>query len=680
MKKLLLILAIGGTFVFTAEAQRPRCFTTEYSREESLKNPQYDQNRADLERFTEQYTSQQNVNRTSSVVLPYIIPVVFHVLHDYGPENLPDYVLIEAVRLMNEDYRKLNPDTVDIIPPFKQIAADCEIEFRLAQIDPQGNCTNGIEHIPTLKTYLANDLSKLNPWPNNKYLNIWVANTLENPTAAAYSVYPGAAASRDGIMCWYLYADNTSTTLTHEAGHSLNLWHVWGDTNDPNVACGDDNVSDTPITQGWTQCNLSGSVCNPPIIENVQNYMDYSYCSNMFTQGQKVRMTAALNSSIGGRNNLWTPANLAATGTDGSPATLCIPKADFKVEYKGACVGDSVLFTDQSWKGKVASWSWSFPGGNPSASTDSNPKVVYPVAGIYAASLRVANASGADSITKTSVIHITGPALTTVPYMQSFEDTSSFPGVDGWVENPDNSSTWSRVVNAASAGTCSIKANNYINTAGSVDDWITPSLDFSNVNSPVTISFKVANAQRSSTSNDELKLYYSLNCGKSWTSTSYSKGGPALSTAGVVTSNFTPNPAIPTQWRQESIFVNPVKLKPNVRFKFENISDHGNNTYIDEINMTGNIVSVDEVEDIQTGFTMFPNPTKGTTNVDFLLAKSSTVRLEVKDIIGRTVSVEINETMPSGMHEYKLPVLSPGIYIVDLTVNNKHHARKLVVS
>ena len=60
-------------------------------------------------------------------------------------------------------------------------------------------------------------------------------------------------------------------TLTHEIGHCFNLAHVWGSTNQPGVACGDDLVTDTPETMGHTSCDLSSSVCNPPLIENVQN-------------------------------------------------------------------------------------------------------------------------------------------------------------------------------------------------------------------------------------------------------------------------------------------------------------------------------------------------------------------------------------------------------------------------
>ena len=151
MKKQLLFLAFAGLFCLLSQAQTPLCFTSEYYHEALLNDPQFARNQIMLENFTQQFSKEQSKYRQSNT-LPYIIPVVFHILHNYGPENVSDNIIIEAVRLLNLDFRKLNSDTSNIVPSFKQIASDCEIEFRLATIDPSGNCTNGIEHIVTQKT------------------------------------------------------------------------------------------------------------------------------------------------------------------------------------------------------------------------------------------------------------------------------------------------------------------------------------------------------------------------------------------------------------------------------------------------------------------------------------------------------------------------------------------------
>ncbi len=688
MKNLFLLFALVTFSNAFAQETLLHCFTTEKFKADILKNPEYEKNLADLEDFTTQYKNNARVQHTGTRQI-YVIPVVFHILHQYGPENISDAQVIDAVNIMTRDFRKLNDDTVDIVPAFKSIAADCEIEFRLATIDPNGNCTNGIERIYTDKTYNADDDSKLNPWPNNKYLNIWTAYSLGLSGAAAYAQYPGGWSLTDGVMSLANYVGSIgysslfhSRVLTHEVGHYLNLSHVWGSNNSPGVACGDDNVSDTPISIGWNQCILTGAYCNPPIVENVQNYMEYSYCDKMFTQGQKTRMLATLNSPIGGRNNLWTSTNLIATGTDGSTAAICIPTADFTVATFYSCAGSPVQYIDQSWNAPVTSWNWSFPGGNPATSIDSAPLVYYSAAGIYNATLVVTSAGGTDSITKNSTVRITAAPMRTMPFTEDFEDSASFPGIDGWVDNPDNSisGTWTRVSNAntTAGGSHSIKINNYNNTAGEVDSWITPSIDFINVSYPINVSFKVANAQRNNSSTDELRLYYSINCGQTWSSTGFNKSGAVLSTSGILTSNFTPVNA--GQWRLENVNTNPVQNKANVRFKFQNTSDRGNNIYIDDINITGNIVGIDEADELQTGFALYPNPSYGTSMVSFSLNKNGNVVIGVKNILGQTLVTIPDKNLSSGTHEYTLPFLTPGIYLVEVTVNNKRFVRRLVVS
>ena len=220
--------------------------------------------------------------------------------------------------------------------------------------------------------------------------------------------------------------------------------------------------------------------------------------------------------------------------------------------------------------------------------------------------------------------------------------------------------------------------NNYINATGAVDSWISPSFDFSTVGAPVIISFKVANAQRNSSSNDELSLFYSMNCGQTWVPTNYVKSGALLATSGVVSSNFTPNN--PSQWREESVIVNAVKLKPNVRFKFQNTCDHGNNVFIDDINITGLIDGVNDFNEMQSEISMFPNPTTGLAEINFSLSKSYPVRIEIKNILGKVITKISDETLEAGIHEFKLPVLPSGIYLVNLVINNKNHILKLVVS
>jgi hypothetical protein len=296
MKKSAVILSVFALLsAALAGAQDfDRCYTTEMFRERVKNHPGILAVQRQLELVTRHPSVEalSGMQRTQGTVR--IIPVVFHILHNYGPENISDAQVLDEVRILNEDFRMRNPDTVAIVPAFKHIAADCEIEFRLATIDPNGNCTNGIDRIVSTLTENAGDQSKLNPWPDHQYLNIWVVSSLAWSGVAAYAYYPGTApAGADGVISQHRFigsigtgSPGTSRVITHEVGHCFNLTHVWGDTNDPGVSCGDDSVSDTPITEGWTSCNLNGSSCGNSL-DNVQNYMEYAYCDRMFTQGQK---------------------------------------------------------------------------------------------------------------------------------------------------------------------------------------------------------------------------------------------------------------------------------------------------------------------------------------------------------------------------------------------------------
>ncbi len=84
------------------------------------------------------------------------------------------------------------------------------------------------------------------------------------------------------------------------------------------------NAESSNGTFGIDDFKING---NYGLIENVQNYMDYSYCSVMFTEGQKQAMYAALSSDVSFRNNLYTNENLIQTGV--LNPSVCAPIADF---------------------------------------------------------------------------------------------------------------------------------------------------------------------------------------------------------------------------------------------------------------------------------------------------------------------------------------------------------------
>lgn len=239
-------------------------------------NPDLIRQQAEHELGLQAYLQARAGLRDDGDTAVYVIPIVFHVLYDptapSDNHNVSNAQIVAQMEKLNNDFRKRNADTVGIVDPFKAIAADTRIEFQLATKDPYGYCTNGIDRITSLRSTQAADFSKLNPWFRDRYVNIWVINALEQntpgQTTLGYSQLPpfvqdDFGALRDGVIMLASQISPNSTTLTHELGHYLNLMHVWGGDNQPGVACGDDNVEDTPMTKGhFGGCPLHDHTCN----------------------------------------------------------------------------------------------------------------------------------------------------------------------------------------------------------------------------------------------------------------------------------------------------------------------------------------------------------------------------------------------------------------------------------
>lgn len=589
---LFLSILTGKAFSQNIEPEK-HCGHTEMYNKLISRHPEILQQERLDEIQTEQYiSSAQNSGRQGTI---YVIPVVFHVLHQYGDENISDAQILDAVRIFNEDFSGSNADTSDVVPEFKNLIGNAEIEFRLAQKDPNGNATNGIDRIVTDQTNIGDDDSKLNQWPRNQYLNIWVVKTISSG-AAGYAYYPSGASSWpeiDGIMILNNYVGSIGTSspghsraLVHEIGHYLNLQHVWGSTNDPGVACGNDAVSDTPVTMGWTSCMLSQSKnCNANIVENIQNIMEYAYCQLMFTKGQVTRMRAALNSSTSGRNNLWTSSNLAATGVN-TPIADFTPKATIIT-----CQGNNVQFNDVSYNGAITNRTWAFQGGSPSSGTSKTMDIVYSNPGVYDVSLDAGNANGSSSKTRPAkIIVLDNVNSLTTQYSQNFEDATSVSNDIKIINDEENNFKFALDNNGYNGGKC-LKLDNFSqNNMANIDGIVLPVMNFSGVNN-IKMTFRVAyrtinenTTDAIPNSEDQLKVSVSTNCGENWTSR-YTKSGTTLSTvSGPTTTVFIPSST--TEWRQETVSFPSTYAKDGVLIKFEFTSGYGNNIYIDDINFT----------------------------------------------------------------------------------------------
>lgn len=352
-----------------------------------------------------------------------IIPVVVHVIHDFGSENVTDAQVNDAIRVLNENINGQDPQFVSRTPDvFAAVVGKPNLEFRLATKDPNGNPTSGINRVQSEMTQVPNprdQVKALSYWNSYQYLNIWVVKSLPTENGGVllgYAQFPfGGSMSTDGVaIIANQFASTSSSTLTHEVGHWLGLRHVWGD-----AVCGDDQVADTPpqrYSNGFGDnpgplpttnsfpyhVGLQNQGCIADSLnwagEMFMNYMDYTddqYCT-MFSEGQVDVFNITLDGEDGGlgyREYMWQEENLIATGTnEGAVPPSCNKQADFQEGFgnSSVCLGEEVWFkSNKSMFGSsITSVLWDLGDGNTS-SVENNYLHDYSQSGVYDVSLTI---------------------------------------------------------------------------------------------------------------------------------------------------------------------------------------------------------------------------------------------------------------------------------------------------
>jgi hypothetical protein len=239
------------------------------------------------------------------------IPVVVHVVHRTDAENISKAQIDSQIKVLNDDFRRKNGDISSVPAAFQPAIGDSRLEFQLATTDPNGNSTDGVTRTRTnVNGFTSNNDVKraanggADPWPSDRYLNVWVCRLAGG--LLGYAQFPGGPAATDGVVVTHTGFGTTGTaaapfnrgrTTTHEIGHWLNLRHIWGDI----LGCnGDDFVADTPNQHSpnyGTPTFPTVSCNNGPSGDMFMNYMDYvdDAAMVMFSAGQVTRMHAALD-------------------------------------------------------------------------------------------------------------------------------------------------------------------------------------------------------------------------------------------------------------------------------------------------------------------------------------------------------------------------------------------------
>ncbi|MFN8588335.1 MAG: LamG-like jellyroll fold domain-containing protein [Candidatus Eisenbacteria bacterium] len=376
----------------------------------------------------------------------FTIPIVVHIVHMGGPENISDLQVQSQIWALNRDFANS--------PGGPSPAVNTGIQFCLAtQLPPASpvvwSSTPGITRTmspETNHTYgvPASEvaLKAIDYLPSNQYLNVWVVNNIAGGGGgvAGYATFPGTVpAALDGIVIRYtcfgangtpyggpypalLPTNNLGKIMTHEVGHWLNLLHTFHG----GCAVPGDQVSDTPPEAVCrTGCPTTALTSCTAVNDPIENFMDYTndVCRFAFTAGQTTRMQTAISywrSTLVGSQNLidvGCPSGLNAL-ISASRGQICAP--------------DAITFTTPA-SGAGYTYAWSFPGGSPASATTQTAVTTYATPGVYPVTLTVTD-GGPNSSTNSTTIYaractpVTGACANWVlPANAAFDWTSGTP-------------------------------------------------------------------------------------------------------------------------------------------------------------------------------------------------------------------------------------------------------------
>ncbi len=393
-------------------------------------------------------------------------------------------------------------------------------------------------------------------------------------------------------------------TTSTDAGTLLSDFRSWGNSGGFN--------SSYDVASLWTNRNFDGSTVGIAYLNALCSYSRYN-CLSDFTsnmeylremnshelghnwgcghdaQGSPYIMAPVVSSTDQWSSNSISIINSKIASSQGNGCLEACPssnppQAAFSADYTQVCKGSFVQFFEEAYGGQVTSYSWSFPGGTPSSSTEANPIVKYATPGSYDVSLQVTGPNGSTTENKVAYVQVGSGGV------DVFEAFTFETGYDGWTTQDDgNNGSFTRTSVNGALGDQALFIDNYNAPSGTYDALISPTLNFAGrTQAFMQLDYAVAGNM---SSNDSLIVYVSKDNGATYSRVfAITEDGTGNYVTAHTSGNFIP--ADSTDWcinhagRGHNCLVIDLSLVAgydDIKVKVQQYHESGNNLYIDKI-------------------------------------------------------------------------------------------------
>jgi hypothetical protein len=664
---------------------------------------------------------QPNLKTLSPSEATYKIPVVVHVIHNGElvgvGMNVSDARIHSQIKVLNDDFNRLNSDKTNTPAAFESLAGSFDIEFVLAKTSPDGQPTTGIVRVnggqsswSVIADQTLSELKSKSYWPSDKYLNIWVTSLTDYYLGLAqYPLPPSGVdglneglgerlATTDGVVIHYSafgvgseeLSYNLGRTTTHEVGHFLGLRHIWGDNS--SSTCATDYVDDTPPqTLETTTCPSSVLTDNcSPNAPGVmyQNYMDYTddACMNLFTQGQINRMQVVLENGARRASLLNSPGLLPVSGLeeDLEIASINLVKATCNPNN----IISLVIKNNSIEEVTINSFKINYKVNNGVTQTQVYTGLLLPAGQTYAVNLAITLKEGINAVfvdvhspnnfadvnpanNQAVAYTVLNTSRQLIPIRENFNTQPI-----SWSSlNPLGGTKW-EIITTNGNFKKSAYFNGYNNPFIGEEGWlISPLLDLT-YGTTASLHFDLSYGWASPRGLDKLKVLASTNCGESFDYSLLEISGTEMANYPYTTAWF---PQSDDDWKKNGVLGRHLNLSSLIGERYVVVAfvaenKGGNNIFIDNVEF-----SLSDSRQTINNYSIYwiTHNQSLSANISFNLPTPQPAGFTVLDITGREL-VKMNLGTVQGQ-TFNLPVeKSPqGFYIVRLQIGSQFYTTKL---